>query len=205
MVNLWTNFRPGFAGVVEPFRCLTCEVVYYPGTSGTSQQHFKLLVHEKATLPSNLETRRRESQKPAEPNMFVCAVRLPQCKLVFSLRRLTLGPIPYGLPCKRSVRLSNLGHGPAFYRIETAGDQEETVTDKRNGSMASRGTPVSATVPVNISVSPYQGEVPVGGHIDLQVWLHTSVRMNTVSDCPGVLLSYISFIRLVCLYRLRKP
>ncbi|TPP66364.1 hypothetical protein FGIG_10886, partial [Fasciola gigantica] len=136
--------------------------------SGSSKQHFRLLVHEKVPAPSNMVARRRESQQATEPDMLICTVKMPQCKLIFSLRRLTLGQIAYRLPCKRSVRVSNLGLGPAFFRIEAEANQDDTLT-ARPGSIISRGTTKTSAVPVNILVSPYEGEVPVGGHVDLQI------------------------------------
>ncbi|VDP88927.1 unnamed protein product [Echinostoma caproni] len=156
-------------GLVEPFHSLTCEVVYYPGLSVTKEQHFELLVHG-VDAPRDMEPKkRRESQRPKEPEQLICTVRMPPCKLIFSVRRLTLGPIAFRLPCRKSVRLSNLGHGPAFYRIDT---QENL---KEFGSVGSHLPTPKSTNSVKIMISPSQGEVPTGDHVDLQI---TAIPMS---------------------------
>ncbi|KAF7255131.1 hypothetical protein EG68_07951 [Paragonimus skrjabini miyazakii] len=84
------------------------------------------------------------------------------------MRRLTLGPIAHALPAKRQIRLTNYGESPAFYRILKQPDGTELVpagVPMRTDRRLSNQVPMSVT----IRLDPEEGEVPVAGHVDIQV------------------------------------
>ena len=162
---------------MEPFSSLACEVVHYPSLSSAKSETFTLLLpalHTSSGLRHTSNDTSKSNSPSVDPDArskvrsgnqykLHCTVRLPPCRLAFGLRRLALGPIAHSLPCKRHVRLSNYGQGPAFYRIQK---QCETV---QTTAQAARRLSTALPARVDIVVKPSEGEVPIGGSVQLEV------------------------------------
>ncbi|CAL8089580.1 unnamed protein product [Calicophoron daubneyi] len=182
------------SGYVEPFSSLACEVVHYPSLSSAQNETFTLLlpalhtssgiIHtsndtSKADSPS-IDPDARSKVRPDNQYKLRCTVRLPPCRLAFGLRRLALGPIAHSLPYKRHIRLSNYGQGPAFYRIQK---QCETVQATAQAmKVVARRLSTALPARVDIAVKPSEGEVPIGGSVQLEITC-TATGLGKFESC----------------------
>ncbi|KAF8567946.1 hypothetical protein P879_04447 [Paragonimus westermani] len=155
-------------GVVEPFSNLACEVIHYPSLSACKQGTFRLRLPSNIVCAKMAKFQGKERENFAPHQLLQCYVTLPPCKLAFNMRRITLGPIAHALPAKRQIRLTNYGESPAFYKILKQPDDSELIpagVPMRTDRRLSNQVPMSVT----IKLDPEEGEVPVAGHVDIQV------------------------------------